>query len=272
MGKDASGQIRQAFLIPAEVIGAFGEILISPKLWIYLLPQYIVGLGSGYLIFASLWEILFPTFSGYFSFELTGWPKFITLLVSWFSNGFAYLITLILSGIGSVIGAYIAIMVLTGFFVELFIEHSLKKRGQTPFQSPSFINSLLRSLKDESRKLLIFGILGIIIIISALIPILAPISFILGSLLLGFEIFDLPLTLIGFRFMERLKIARAHLVPVLTLGVLCSLVAVIPLLPILLLPVGYLTALRSALDWREIKEFYSSKSSSSNGTGIHSRS
>lgn len=268
----SSGQLSQAIKIPAEVIGAFGEIVISPKLWAYLLPQYIVGLGSGYLIFTVLWEILFPIFSNYFTFELTNWPGFIISVISWLGGGLAYLATLIISGLGSVIGAYTAIMVLTGFFVELFIEQALRKRGQTPFHSPSFVNSLMRILKDESRKLILFTILGVIIIITAFIPLLTPISFLLGSLLLGFEIFDLPLTLIGLRFTERFKIIRQHFLPVLTLGALGSLVAIIPFLPILLLPIGYLAALRSAINWREVKDFYSSKSSSSNGIGIHSRS
>jgi uncharacterized protein involved in cysteine biosynthesis len=244
--------IIETLILPKEALSALKEILTSPRLILSILPQYVAGLGGGYIIYHLVLESLTPILSAYLSFELTNWPGFIVTSINWLAGGIATGISVVIAGMSSIIGGYLAILLLTGFFVELFIEQALKTRGLAPVHAPSFFGGLIRLIKDESLKLIMLGTLGVISIVTAFIPVLSPISIILGATIIGFELFDQPLILLGLRFGERLKLFGKHLLVILALGGAFSLTAIIPFLPILLLPVGSLTALRTSTSWNEI--------------------
>jgi uncharacterized protein involved in cysteine biosynthesis len=245
--------IIEAIILPKEALASLKEILTSPRLLLAILPQYVAGLGGGYVIYHLVLESLTPVLTSYLSFELTNWPGFIVTSINWVSGVLATGISTLIAGLSSIIGGYLAILLLMGFFVELFIEQALKTRGLAPIHVPSFFGGIVRLVKDESLKLLLLGTLGIISIITAFIPMLSPISIILGATIIGFELFDQPLILLGLRFRERLKLFGKHILVILALGGAFSLTAIIPFLPILLLPVGSLTALRTFSSWGEVQ-------------------
>ncbi len=248
-----SSYIIEALKLIPEAIAALWEILRSPRLIISVLPQYIVGLGSGYLIYHFISLSLTPLLASYLSFELTNWPQFIASSINWVSGGVAKIISIVIAGIASVIGGYLSIFILAGFFVEIFIEQIFRARQLKPRHAPSLFGALIRTIKDETAKLFILGSLSIIALITAFIPAVTPISIILGALIIGFELFDQPLILLGFKFRERLKMSARHILTIVGLGALFSLTTIIPFLPILLLPVGSLTAIRIFQSWPEVK-------------------
>lgn len=244
--------IIEVLSLPKHGLAAVLEIISSLRLLLSIAPQYLVGFGSGYLVYHFIIITLTPVLSSYLAFELKDWPQFIASSINWITGGVAKLISITVAGIGSVLGGYLAILLLAGFFVELFIEQVFKKRGLKPIHAPSLFGAILRLIKDETAKIILIALLGITALVTAFIPVLTPISIILGALIIGFELFDQPLTLLGLKFKDRLKMESKHLLVILALGAAFSLSAVIPFLPILLLPVGSLTAIRIFESWQEV--------------------
>ena len=90
----------------------------------------------------------------------------------------------------------------------------------------------------------------IVATISSIFPPLAIISVILGASILGFEMIDKPLAILGARVPERIKAAGDHPVETISLGLLGMTVAVIPLLNLVTLPLFYLVATQRVIPWQ----------------------
>lgn len=236
-------------IIPKQALASIYEVLKTPRLIISILPQYAVGLASGFLIYQIVIAAIEPALIDLITLDLSNWPGFLATSTNWILGKVASGLSILLAGVSSIIGAYIAIISLAGFFVELFIEQALKIRKLEILHTPSFFGGILRLVRDEFSKVLLMLSLGLVAFISAFIPILTPLSFILTSLIIGFELFDQPLILIGYQLKERLKIFRSHLPVIIVFGGLFSFTAIIPFLPILLLPIALLTTLRISLGW-----------------------
>jgi uncharacterized protein involved in cysteine biosynthesis len=247
--KFGATKFTEIIVIPKQTLASIHEVLKTPRLILSIIPQYIVGLASGFIIYKIVIASLEPTLIELITFDLTNWPLWISSSINWVFSKIASGLSILVAGFSSILGAYLAILVLAGFFVELFIDQALKIRNLKILHPPSFFGGVIRLVKDESIKTLLLLTVAFIAFICAFFPLLAPLSFVLTSLLIGFELFDQPLALRGYKFSTRLKVLSSHIMVLVIFGGLFSLTAVIPFLPILLLPFALLTTLRISLDW-----------------------
>jgi len=241
--------VRLSLRTPLTLLASAREILTSPKMLVYLIPPYLVGTIAAYFVFFWVDQFIFEKLSNWLIPTLHSWPGWISYLVVGAISFFVSLLAWLASGVASAIAGILALTVLAGFFVECFVEVALKKHDLSTEVVPGFVSSMLRSLREETKKLILLALIGVILVFSSLIPLLAPIALVLGIFLIGYDFFDIPLTLRGFSFRDRFGLVKKHLLEVLTLGAMFSLTAIIPMLPIILLPLGYLSAVRNIKQW-----------------------
>ena len=159
-------------------------------------------------------------------------------------------------GFGAILAAllgYLAALVAGGFFFDFLIEEYLAA-GQHPYRPNLSTTARFRQvIAGWCEDLALLGALAFVTIvatISSIFPPLAIISVILGASILGFEMIDKPLAILGARVPERIKAARDHPVETISLGLLGMTVAVIPLLNLVTLPLFYLVATQRVIQWQ----------------------
>lgn len=251
--------MKQALTTPLTFTSSIFEIIRTPKMVLYLIPPYIIGIVAVYLSFGWISDLVSLKLSTLFIVGdmASSWygeilNKVISLFVSF--------ISLLLAGLLSALAGIAALSILAGYFVECFIELALARYNLPKSTESGFIKSTLRGMRDELKRLvIIFSTLIIATLLTFIFPLLAPIALLLGIIIIGYEIFDLPLALIGLDLKQRLKLSREKILEVMVLGFIFTLIAAIPGLPIIFLPVGYLTAIRNISRWPELSEWHSPK-------------
>ena len=181
--------------------------------------------------------------------EFTKWIigeqwQWLMISVEWIS----FLISILISGIFGIL----CMLLLGGFFIEMMIETALVKKG---YELPEFssvnilIRSTLRGLRDDVIRLIYIIVLIIVSFTCGFIPVLFFIPPVLAAFLVGFDLVDLPLTLLEFRFKDRWGLIKKHLVEVLAIGAVFSAIMLIPFGGILFLPIAYLVTVEQIVNW-----------------------
>lgn len=226
--------------LPGQIFEALWRIALSPKLLLPCIVPWLIGA----LTFAILSWLSFSERRDLAAWILgarEGW-------LGWLISSAAFLLGLILSGLASLVVA----LALGGVFLEIFVERLLREGSLFP-EEPSGLRglavSLLRSLKDSLVAAVCLGTVGFLVLLAGFFPPLVLVALLAGAFLLGFNAFDLPLTLMRVRFGERMRIARSHLPVVLALGALFSLAVAVPLGGIVFLPPAYYVAVRQIVRW-----------------------
>ncbi len=240
-----------ALLIPWNLLAASKQLLTSPKLLLFIIPPYLIGITTGII---SL-KFSFPVISNYLteSFELSvrSFPVWINIGLNYLTTFFAYSLTLLASGLFSILIAFLSMNILTGFFIESFLKEAIHLNNLSSPIEIGFLKSFLRGIKEELRKFVLIFFLILIIFITSFIPILIPISILLSFFLIGFQIFELPLLMLGNEFIPRVRKLLNHWPEVLAMGAIFTLFSIIPFLGVILLPVGYLASIKQSSKWQE---------------------
>lgn len=172
----------------------------------------------------------------------------------------AHGVGLVLAWLGSVAMALAALLVsvlvgfslaqpLSGFALDNISRQVETGLGGEPRPDGSFWETAWRGLRVTFAALLIgVPILGLLTLVSVVfspaVVVTVPLKFIVSALLIAWDFLDYPLGLRGMRVRERLRWCRANLRGVLTFGLLCGAVLLVPGLGLVALPIGVAGATR----------------------------
>ncbi|MDD2230918.1 MAG: EI24 domain-containing protein [Candidatus Cloacimonetes bacterium] len=211
--------------IPLTYLRVIGSILTSMKLLLLtLLPA-----GLAVVVFIASFVALL-TMRLQLVQLVYDRPDWIQTLLQLLSIGLACLVSALIS--------VITTLTLAGFLIEKIVAHFLQQHG---LHAPtgSFWQSFIRSLRDDLRRLMAITMVSLIILFATIIPPLAIVALLLGAFLVGYDLLDLPATILEIPFSRRWQIARNHLLLTTALGFSYSLILMVPIVNILLAPTAY---------------------------------
>lgn len=186
-------------------------------------------------------------------------PNFLASVLDGIVSFFSGLIATLISIFAATFLSFLVVLGLGSFFIELFIEKVLESRGMKSKLEIAFLPSLIRGLKDDFSKTIILLVISILLLIAGFIPILVPFVFLFGAFIVGFEILELPLLLLNQPLGQRIKASIKIWPKTLMIGLIFSIIAFVPFLALLLMPIGYVIA----IDQIKEDKLYSLPSSSS---------
>jgi uncharacterized protein involved in cysteine biosynthesis len=234
---------RSVARLPLDLIHGIGVILGNRKLLsLCLVP---VTIGSLAFLASIICSFIYK--------EEISWALFsagagtLQFFLSW-------LVFLALFAVSGLISYLVAIMV-GSFALEAFAEEVFRRHGRDPPVTKGFgayARVLLRGVIDALVQLFVFGFVAVLFFALSFIPLLHLIPLILGALVLGYTLVDLPLTVLGLRFKRRLAIANCHKFEIFIIGLLYSFALPFPFAGILLLPPAYYVAIGRIVQWEEV--------------------
>lgn len=175
----------------------------------------------------------------------------LSTLLFWFFSILRILGVSLLSGLL----AFLTANILGGFYIERFIElalqdHSLEATDS--YKQRGMAHILAYALWDNLRKLALLSLFGVLFIALSFVPFGPLIAFLLGALLLGYEIFDTILVPLGSSFNIRLSEIFKHAGTVFILGLTFGALFLLPFAALFFMPVGYLVAIKELSAWRRL--------------------
>lgn len=226
--------------LPFQYISAFFRIISDFKLLLWCIIPYLLGIIS-FLIFLFL------------SYDYRTEIAAFVLPSSLVNYGtiFAWALFVLNWFVSAVLSIFV-MLILGGFFIENFIDEALRKKGlHAPPSSgmAAYLNSLFRGLKDSLLRSLVYGILALLIFTFSFFPPLAFLVLLFAAFAIGYDLLDMPLSLLGFRAGSRLKLIMDHKLEALVLGALFSALMLVPLGGIIFLPLAYMVAVDKVAEW-----------------------
>ena len=231
-------------VLPFELIAAFWAILRRRALLIRCLIPYLIGICS-----FVLFMVLFIGYRDFLASTIVGEPGWLFTFTKWglvFVNIFT-----------SALLAVLAIYIFGSFFLENFVEYLLIEQNLLENASVSIrsiLRSCLRGLLDSTMVMLCLLLLGVFTLVLSFIPLLYVIPLILGGFSLGYNIVDLPLSLLEVPFRRRIKMAWSHKSEITVIGLLFSAIMLIPFAGILMLPPVTYVGVQRIARWPELKD------------------
>ena len=218
------------------------DILRRPALLSRCVVPVIIGLISFLLSItaAFVWRDEIAIF---FFGDITGW---FGLSLSWILLFF----NIFLSGII----AFLSMLLIGSFFIESFIELLLREHS-LPLPDHKGIGAMAlsigRAIKSDLIIIIVFAFVGLISLVLSFFPLLSLISLLIGIFIAGYNLIDLPMSLMEISFNNRLSAALNHKIEVLILGGIFSLLLFIPFAGIIFAPLGYYAAVLALVRWRK---------------------
>lgn len=147
------------------------------------------------------------------------------------------------------VAAWVATPVVCSPLLERLVRQAEANLGVPPRPEPSFWTSLSCGLRAQLIGLLALapleaGLWLLHLLLPFLAPLLLPARLLALALTLAWNLLDYPLTLRGMRVRERLRLLRAHPMPVLGFGLTFACLFWVPLAAVVLLPLGVVGATR----------------------------
>ena len=230
--------------IPFQVVGAFFQILITPRYLLPLLVPFAIGIGTFWLSYH---------FGIDYSVELCTKYASPDSFFHSFLNVVAHLVCILLSSITSVLTMF----AVSGTFIEFFISNAFPRYGfiepDLPLKPAALLGSILRSTINSLKKLIVVCFLSIIMLICSFIPILLIFPSLITAFLTGYDLVNTPLALLEVPFDESWHAVKSHMIEVMALGGCLFLCMLIPLGGVIFLPALYLVAIKHLEKWKEIK-------------------
>lgn len=226
--------------IPLNFFRSIPFIFSDRRLLWYCAVPYAIGFVSFIVFAVALFSYESSLLQWLFG-DLSGWVDYLLTLVGW-------LLILALSGVVALIFLSLA----GAWFIESFIHHSLTKgkfRAEIELEEVGFVKSTLRGLRDDGIRIVYIALIILLSFLFSFFPPLVFIPVLLGAFLVGFDLVDLPLTLLGYDFQTRWSLVKSHGLRVVVLGGCYSLLLLIPLVNIFFLPVAYQAAIFSIESW-----------------------
>ena len=232
-------------MFPINFISKVFMILGDKKLLFYCLIPLLVGIGA----FITSVFLSVDYRDQIVSLIFSSAPHWVLTILSW---GFV-LLSIIISG---VLSLFVSSAV-NGFIIEEFIDELLlrkKLKAEVPFSITLLIRATLRGLVDSGRRLLLVIVVLLLIFVAGLFLPLYIFSLVFSALLIGADLFYLPLTLLNIPFRSRIEILKSHKWDLFLFGGFFSLILLIPLGGILFLPVMYGLAVDRIGEWQLTKD------------------
>jgi CysZ protein len=122
----------------------------------------------------------------------------------------------------------------------------LGKKIDDRFSWQKLTHEAWRAIKEEIKKISVFGLLQILILIFNLIPFIgqfvyAALSLTITWFMLAFEYVDIPMDRNQLEFFQKIKTLRSNLFLFLGFGLASSLLIIIPVLNLVFLPICVVT-------------------------------
>jgi uncharacterized protein involved in cysteine biosynthesis len=231
---------RELAAVPLQAFKAALTIIRSPRLLLLSIIPTVCGIIA---FFVAL----------YFFFD---WRRDLAVwLIGDTYNWLEVVLSWILFFVNFFTSGVIALIVsslLGGVFIEAFIEESLKINGMQlnqPFSMARLARTIKRSAKEGLVRLLILCVVMGCFLIAMIFPPASILAIFLSAALLGFDIFDLPASMLDHPLSFRTHLARSYPLTYLGLGGLMTLALAVPLGGVIFMPVAYYLAVIKLAGW-----------------------
>ena len=216
------------------------RVLFTPRLLLICMVPYFIGL----LAFASSIPITLSFRDEIATYVFSAPDTWYSTLFEWLLIPIAFLV--------SGIFAFLAIMAFAGWFLEFLIQDAFRLREFHFREDPKLRElpaAIMKGILDDGKRLAVLVPITLLTLISSLFPLLSIIPLILTSFVLGFDVFDGCLASAGYRFSERWRVIKAHLLSIIVLGAGFTLILLLPVANVLLLPIIYHASALTLSDW-----------------------
>lgn len=226
-------------------VGGIAFVLRTPSVWPYaLVPTAVMLLVACVLGALGVWGS--TRVSGALAGEAsTTWGQ----VGGWVLN----VMLAVVAVLAALLLALAVAQPLSGFALEAIARAQERALTGTCRPQPSFLTSLVVSVKVVSATLLVGGsVLALLFLIGLLFPpaviVTVPLKFLVGAWMLAWDFLDYPLGLRGLGVRDRLRWARRHLVAFTAFGLAWTLLLLVPGTFLLLLPMGVAGATRLVVE------------------------
>ena len=205
---------------------------------------YLIGIVSFFIFIYFSWD--YRSEIGHYL--IPGWLSSVEWIFAW--------LILFLNVIISAVMSLIVTLIFGGFFIENFIAEALHEHSLEVYSASGlngYLASLWRGIRDSIIRIVVYGSLSILTLAFSFIPPLALLVAVVGGFAIGFDLFEQPLSLLGFQMKRRISIITAHKLETLALGLLFSVMMIIPFGAVLFLPLAYHVAVSRISAWPDAK-------------------
>lgn len=232
--------------IPLLLVQSFALLLRERRLLTCLLAP---------MLYSGL--ILLLSFAGFWSPLAGSSEAIIHWLPSWLQFGILeFLMHLIIVSIAATLTTSLVFLIIFSLYLERFIHITMTLCDlPVPQTQRSLVQSVFFGLKEDSKQIVVFSILGLLFLICAFVPLLAPINLLGSACLLGLKTLDVPCSVLMLPFELRWKLARKHFVFLVVLGAIHLLFLAIPFVGFLIAPVFYIAIIRYVGSTQERETF-----------------
>jgi hypothetical protein len=225
--------IRETLLLLPDLLWGIRYILVRPRDLFWAVLPVILGITTFALAVGFLFSwsdaVLGTIWHGESAFFRTVGEWLVVLLGAIAAGAVGFAVTIALGS------------VCVEFIIERYLEESPVFRMHLPFPG---VGGLLRMFAASLARGIVFSLIALVTLLCAVIPPLAVLALALNVLALGAGIVDLPLGAARLPIGRRLQIEFSRFEIIVPMGLLCMLLALVPLLPIVLFAPLHLAALR----------------------------
>ncbi len=216
------------------VFHGFRLCFFDPHIRRLAIWPWIIG-GCGYIVAFIISYNIHSSLVGYFVNDGSGILHNLWLGLVWLG------VTLFLF-IASMLLSVLIVLVFGGIFQSSIALRVASSSGlPLPGEADGMrgtIDEAFRSIRTESVKLLWLLPLSCVALIVGFIPFLAPAALVVGAWLLAYQFVDIVLDIFKLSAKKRLRFAMEHWIPVVTFGLVLSLICFIPFVGLLIPPVA----------------------------------
>lgn len=222
----------QAVSVPALLLSSAFLILRTPRLLALSLIPALSGLSAFILVAGGLiWN--HKSVSGLVITVDRSWESFLSVIV-------VGVLALLLAAFAAILSANL----IGALSLESLASQTLQISGVSPPETPLSIRTIIRALIETLLRVLLFSTLSLLFFALSFFPPLVLIPILGGAFLVGADLLDTSLTLLGYKLRTRLAIITRGWMVTLALGLIFGVVLVVPLVGALLIPLGVVTAAR----------------------------
>lgn len=235
-----TGTLKEVILLPLQFVRAAWRITTTRRLLLCCLIPWSIGVVC---FFASTWFLL--------SYRDDIVLFFVNDLETWLGQTLRW-IMLVLNIVISAIVAVVSMAALGAVFIQKFIEIVLSEHGVEVPQYDSWsqiLKSALRCLRQELARLSILAVLAVVLAMLSLLWILQPVVVLAAVFIAGYNILDMPLSVLEMPLGRRFAVAKRHWPVTGALGIIFAPLLVIPLVGVFFAPAAYYVACERLAAW-----------------------
>lgn len=166
----------------------------------------------------------------------------------------AFSVVIVTSVLSASVIAFLSLLITSELLLDSFLVKAFSLKGVEKGEGGgNLFRSAISSLLVVALRIVIISFLFILTLASFVLAPLVPVAWMLNVIYLGCELIISPLTALQLPYRKQFSLIKHHKLEVVLLGLLFTVILLIPFAGLFVLPLAYLTAIEKIVRWPELE-------------------